>query len=31
MNAWYNEDVSYQGVLGALAFSSDQHGEGKFS
>lgn len=31
MNAWYNEDVDYQGVLGAQALSSDQHGEGKFS
>jgi hypothetical protein len=31
MNAWFNEDVDYQGVFGAQASSSDQHGEGKFS
>jgi hypothetical protein len=31
MNAWYNEDVDFQGVLGAQALSHDTHGEGKIS
>ena len=31
MNAWYNEDVDFQGVLGAQASLPDTHGEGKIS
>jgi hypothetical protein len=31
MNAWYNEDEDFQGVLGAQALLPDTHGEGKIS
>lgn len=31
MNAWYNEDVDFQGVSGAQTLYPDQHGEGKIN